>query len=181
MQIALLIGGTLAIFFYALSRSSADNADTESADTAGDFSGSQDLIMGSPDRQALLKAFAIGIANGEGYFRTGTKPNRLNNPGDLKIGGQIANFLPDTYDEPLPGGGWAAIYHQLNITLNGSSNHYDLGMTLRDFSRTWTADQDPSAELDSHVAAVVAGLNQGGFPATENTTLGALARGDFSA
>lgn len=183
MPVALLIGGAIAIFIYALSQTqTGENADVESSDTSGDFPSGQDVIlMQSPDRQRLLKALANGIATGEGYFREGTKPNRLNNPGDIKVGGQIATFAFDTVDEPQPGGGWAAILHQLNLNLNGTSHVYDLNMTLYDMCRVWTADTDPSPELDGYVAAVVEQLNIAGFPATADTAIGAMARGDFSA
>lgn len=189
MPIALIIGGALALFFYALSQSvtAGAEADVTPADIAQDFdpSGRDVIYMSTPDRQALLRALGTGIAQGEGYFKTGTVPNRNNNPGDIKVGGVIATLAPDTPDAPAPGGGWALLYHQLNLNLNGSSAIYDLTMSLREMCSVWTALPDNgrgnSAELDGYVDNVIASLNNSNFPATENTTLGALARGDFSA
>jgi len=180
----LLIGGAVGIFLYALSQST-DNADSETLNTVGDFTGNTDtILMTAPDRRSLLQALGMGIATGEGYFQTGTLPNRQNNPGDVKVGGVLATFQPDTFDNPLPNGGWAALYHQLNLNLNGSSHVYDLGMSLRQMCATWTGLTDNGSgatpELDNYVACVVQSLNSNNFPATEDTTIGALARGDFS-
>lgn len=184
MPAIIAIGVAVGVFLYALSQSTSDNADTETLNTVGDFSGGTDtILMSAPDRQSLLQALGMGIATGEGYFQTGTLPNRQNNPGDIRIGGVIATYQPDTFDAPAPGGGWAALYHQLNLNLNGSSHVYNLNMSLTDMCVTWInfpneASQD---QLDNYVACVIQSLNSNGFPATADTTLGALARGDFSA
>lgn len=192
MSILAIVVGGVAVFLYLASQSS-DNADAESSNTSQDFSsdGSDVILMTTPDRQLLLAALADGIAHGEGYYAgPKMKAYRQNNPGDIKVGNSIATFKPDTADNPQPGGGWAALYHQLSLNLNGSSHVYTLDMTLGQMVAKWIDYHYPDdprgpgestlAQFQGYLPQVLKSLNDNGFPATEDTTLQALAAGDFS-
>jgi hypothetical protein len=176
----ILFGGGLALFLYAMSQQAtaqdSPTPDIQPSDTPD--TGSQMPV--AVNRDALVLALAVGIANGEGYFREGTIPRVRNNPGDIKVGGAIAAFRFDTQDQPVAGGGWSALFRQLNLILNGSSSYYNLNSTVHQMCQTWTADPEGSAQLAGYIQCVVSSLNDSGYPATEDTTLGALARGDFS-
>lgn len=88
-----------------------------------------------------LKAFAQAVAQAEGFYVTGSIPQRANNPGDLKEGGTTINGITvfDSVDA-----GWAALYRQLWLIVTGESNYYNLDMTILDMAQMWTATQ-PSA------------------------------------
>jgi hypothetical protein len=176
----ILFGGGLAVFLYAMSQTASAQDDTGGTDIQPQNVPDGGITLTTPDRDALVLALALGIANGEGYFREGTIPRVRNNPGDIKVGGAIASFRFDTQDQPIAGGGWAALFRQLNLILNGSSSYYSLNDSIHVTCRTWTADPEGSAALAGYILSVVSSLNNSGFPATEDTTLGALARGDFS-
>lgn len=77
-----------------------------------------------------IAAFALAIAKAEGFYSPGTIPATSNNPGDLKIPGS---------DNTTEGGvtifetiedGWSALYHQLQIIVDGKSANYNLDMTI---------------------------------------------------
>jgi len=102
-----------------------------------------------------IKTFAQAIAKQEGFYVTGSIPQRANNPGDLKIpnapvlpGTSITQF--ETADE-----GWNALYKQLWIIVTGQSSYYNLDMTIDEMSRIWTAtQQEPwAANVSMYVGA----------------------------
>lgn len=71
--------------------------------------------------------FATAIAEYEGFFKSGTRPRRNNNPGDLKIydnsqmhDGNGFRIFPSEIE------GWTALIHQILIDVNR-------GLTLRSF------------------------------------------------
>jgi|ERR1700675_768350 len=85
---------------------------------------------------------ACAIANAEGFFKKGTLPNRLNNPGDIKS--HSAHAYPG--QKGLYHGyvifntsaaGWMALLNQLDKVIEGHSAHYDVNMTLRQFSKRY--------------------------------------------
>lgn len=89
-----------------------------------------------------IKNMAQAIARAEGFFIAGSVPARAHNPGDLvmpnwngpTLGAGISVFQDD--DD-----GWNALYHQLNLILTGTSNRYNLDMSIADMAGTWTSTQ----------------------------------------
>lgn len=93
---------------------------------------------------------AQAIARAEGYYITGSVPNRANNPGDLKLGGvTIANGIT-VFDTPEAG--WNALYRQLYLILTGRSSYYNLDMTIAEMGRVWTATIAEQSAWASNVA-----------------------------
>jgi hypothetical protein len=89
-----------------------------------------------------IKTLGSAIARAEGFYVTGSIPQRAHNPGDLKVpnwtgptlGSGISVFDSDD-------AGWNALYRQLYLILTGQSSHYNLDMTITDMAATWTATQ----------------------------------------
>lgn len=85
-----------------------------------------------------IQTFANGIARAEGFYVSGSVPQRANNPGDLKVPGLPT--LPGTSITQFDsvGAGWAALYRQLWLIVTGESSYYNLDMTISDMAATWT-------------------------------------------
>lgn len=93
---------------------------------------------------------AQAIARAEGYYITGSVPNRANNPGDLKLGGTtIANGIT-VFDSP--DSGWNALYRQLYLILTGRSSYYNLDMSITEMGRIWTATVAEQSAWSNNVA-----------------------------
>ena len=86
---------------------------------------------------------AAAIARAEGYYTRGTLPNRCKNPGDLKaphgqrFPGQVGTSKSGYAIFRRDADGFAALEHQIDKVVLGSSSHYSVNMTLRDFSRRY--------------------------------------------
>lgn len=99
------------------------------------------------EKQSVVKRLANAIAVFEGFFQTGTLPNRLNNPGALIYIGQskavkdksgFAHFL--TKED-----GWNALYYQLQLIFDGKSKYYRPDMTIQEFINVY-ASSSPENE-----------------------------------
>jgi len=88
-----------------------------------------------------IQQMAIAIAKQEGFYVTGSIPQRANNPGDLKI--PNTSTLPGTSITAFQSvsAGWDALYHQLMLIVTGQSSYYNLDMTIEQMSRVWTVTQ----------------------------------------
>lgn len=88
-----------------------------------------------------IKRFATAIARQEGFYVTGSVPQLANNPGDLKVPGLAT--LPGTSITKFQtaAAGFDALYRQLYLILTNRSTYYDMGMTIEDMSRIWTATE----------------------------------------
>lgn len=88
-----------------------------------------------------IRRFAQAIARQEGFYVTGAVPQLANNPGDLKVPGMPT--LPGTSITKFSSvaAGWDALYRQLYLILTGRSTYYDLGMSIDEMSRIWTATE----------------------------------------
>lgn len=90
-----------------------------------------------------IKTFAGAIGVAEGFGIAHAIPTQAHNPGDLVLGDkgfgtlgaeQITIFQDDDT-------GRNALYHQLNLIVNGLSHVYTLDMSIRDMANKWTATQ----------------------------------------
>lgn len=98
------------------------------------------------------------IAFAEGFYVTGSRPQRNNNPGDLK-------HAPDTYHTDIHDGdgliifhteqdGWDALRHQCKIMMADESVVYHRYMTIGEVASKWAPETDEA----QHWAANVAGF-----------------------
>jgi hypothetical protein len=80
----------------------------------------------------IVKRFAEAIASAEGYFISGSVPNRRNNPGDLSDASGVIQY-------PTPEAGWQALYHQVNLMFFGdpSQTRYNSSMTITQVAQTY--------------------------------------------
>lgn len=150
---------------------SSDESDTASAAAGGTTL--DNASTGAPDTP--VQQLAGGIAFAEGFWDInendliGTIPNNNNNPGDIVSGGAYATF--DT-----PEDGFAALYAQIELIVNGQSGVYNLGMSIAQMGQRWTPSPPNTASAPVNWAAnVVAFLNDNyGLGVTVNTPLSAV-------
>jgi hypothetical protein len=88
-----------------------------------------------------IQRFGQAIARQEGFYVTGSVPQRANNPGDLKIPNMPT--LPGTSITLFPSAdaGWSALYRQLMLILSGQSSYYHPDMTIAEMGRVWTTTE----------------------------------------
>jgi hypothetical protein len=108
-----------------------------------------------------VKAFAQGIADGEGFGVPDALPTDAHNPGDLELGdlgkGYTAVHHGQTYSGTInkktifgsDSEGWNALYKQVDIMLSGRSEFYSTDNSLADVARIWTGGDNPSAWLNA--------------------------------
>lgn len=90
-------------------------------------------------------ALANAIAKAEGFYSTGSIPQRANNPGDLEVGdiglGMIGN---KTIFETVEAG-WGALQRQCALMLAGQSHVYEPSMTFLTVAHKYTGGDNPIA------------------------------------
>jgi hypothetical protein len=102
-----------------------------------------------------VQSFAQGIAVAEGFFVSGSRPQRDNNPGDLTVD-TIGKGV--SMDGPFvvygsPEDGWDALKQQVRLMLTDASAFYNSNMTIREVAERYTTtDQMAWA---TNVAAVL--------------------------
>jgi hypothetical protein len=88
--------------------------------------------------ETLIQAFASAIAHAEGFYVTGSIPQRANNPGDLTDDGDVGHGFIES-SGPMGAkitvygsveDGWAALNKKVARMLNGASHVYPLSMTI---------------------------------------------------
>lgn len=107
-----------------------------------------------------ITKFAGAIAFAEGYWdrnnnvHTNSRPARDNNPGDFEGSGDAGSDGVYAKYSTIDAG-WKRLYHQLQIIVDGTSDNYNLDMTISDMAYTYTAtQQDAWAEnVASYVGA----------------------------
>jgi hypothetical protein len=101
------------------------------------------MLLGTASAQWSPKVVHFGqaIARTEGFYRIGTLPNRLHNPGDIRTtriayDGQTgvyhgyAVFRNDR-------AGFQALYQLLQRVIDGNSEHYNQAMTMLQFAKRY--------------------------------------------
>lgn len=87
-----------------------------------------------------VRLMSEGIAIAEGYYVTGSRPNRNNNPGDLTVDitgtgiGKDGPFI--VYGSPDDG--WKALYRQVEMMFTNASRIYNSNMTIRQIAEKYT-------------------------------------------
>lgn len=102
------------------------------------------LLPGISWAQNKVETFAHAIAKTEGFYVRGSIPNRLHNPGDLKIIAK-GNVYPGQVGVGKGGhvrfrndaAGYAALYHQIDKMLEGKSRFYRQEMNLWQVGRLY--------------------------------------------
>ena len=86
-----------------------------------------------------IETWKTAIASAEGFYTQGSIPAQAHNPGDLKIGDQGYGTFPGGITKfPNDEMGWLALERQIRAMHNGTSNHYDASMSLRDVANKYT-------------------------------------------
>lgn len=115
--------------------------------------------LGMTNYSDAIKNFATAIARAEGYFVTGSVPDRANNPGDLKS--PTFTFAGEREGQVLGEGiavfesadaGWNALYRQLFLIVTGQSSVYNLDMTIAQMAERWTGSATEAAAWANNVA-----------------------------
>ena len=97
--------------------------------------------------QEKINTFAHAVARTEGYFVKGSIPNRYNNAGDLKsLGkgraypGQVGIGKAGHVIFKNKAAGYAALRHQIEKMLDGTSKHYTQDMTLQQVAKSYAGN-----------------------------------------
>lgn len=89
--------------------------------------------------QGILNT-AQAIARAEGFYVSGSIPQRAHNPGDLKVPG-LPTLAGGITQFPDDAAGWSALYKQLYRILTGQSAYYTPDDTIAQMADNWTATQ----------------------------------------
>lgn len=108
--------------------------------TVGEWYDTDDYSTGSTSYPEGLKNFARAIASAEGYGIPGAIPTVANNPGDLKLGGETTSGGISIFASAEEG--WSKLYRQLALIVSGSSNYYNLDMSIAEMGRTYAGGDD---------------------------------------
>lgn len=93
----------------------------------------------------FINAFSDAIAYAEGFYVTGSRAQRNNNPGNITadITGTGIGYDGPFVKYANPEDGWEALYAQIEKMIDGTSIFYDSTMSIKEISRVYTAtDQD---------------------------------------
>jgi hypothetical protein len=84
-------------------------------------------------------AYAICVA--EGFFVSGSIPNRANNPGDLELGDIGNGTINGVTVYGSTSDGWNALYNEVYLILSGNSSIYSPSMSISQIAASYTATQ----------------------------------------
>lgn len=94
------------------------------------FSSSNEAAGGESGSGQPGSSFADAIAHAEGFYTTGSIPQRNNNPGDFRSwGGYPA--VNGYVQFPTVADGWNALEEELNLIRSGTSHVYKPSMSFR--------------------------------------------------
>lgn len=108
--------------------------------TVGEWYDTDPYSTGSTSYPEGLKNFARAIASAEGYGIPGAVPTVANNPGDLKLGGDTMNGGISIFASVEEG--WSKLYRQLALIVSGSSNYYNLDMSIAEMGRIYAGGDE---------------------------------------
>lgn len=140
---AIIVGAALAALYLLRGRQLVPTVTTSEGFDLSPYGGPISYPAG-------IHQLAQAIARAEGFYQSGSVPQRAHNPGDLKMPGSVntINGITVFADDAA---GWDALYRQLYRILQGQSAYYNLDMSIADMGRTWTATQQ--AEWSGNVAS----------------------------
>ena len=93
-----------------------------------------------------IQDFAQAVARAEGFYQKGSIPSRYRNPGDLKVRrgekypGQVGIGKKSHVIFRTDAAGWAALRHQIEKVLDGSSRVYTVHMTILQVAKKYAGD-----------------------------------------
>jgi hypothetical protein len=111
-----------------------------------------------------VEALALAIAQAEGYFQKGTIPNRLRNPGDLRVvrgyrfPGQVGTDRRGYAIFRNDRAGFAALTHQIDKIVAGDSAHYTVNMTVKELGRKYA-----ESGVWARTVSRILGVEQGAY------------------
>lgn len=117
-----------------------------------------------------LSQFAAAIANAEGFNSPGSRPQRNNNPGDLRNWPGVPADSAGYSIFPNPQAGWNALEQDLATIAAGQSQYISPEMTIAQMGAVW-AGGDPNwasnvaAYLGVSSAAMIGQFLPGNAPA----------------
>jgi hypothetical protein len=120
------------------------------------------VFPSNKDYSAIINVLAQAIATAEGFYVSGSKAQRQNNPGNITDASGIASY-------PTADAGWAALYRQIGLMFSGSAI-YNTSMTLAEIAYYYAdGAHDPQGATNwaNNVASYLG--------VTPDTTLSALA------
>jgi hypothetical protein len=97
-------------------------------------------LMKSTTTDATVQKIAQAIAFAEGFYVTGSRPARNNNPGDMTqdlIGKSTGNDGPFVVYATVEDG-WANLYAQIELWLYGGSSHASSQSTITQIAGFYT-------------------------------------------
>lgn len=102
--------------------------------------------VGTTDKtQEKTQRFAEAIARAEGFYVSGSIPQRAHNPGDLKLSaassplGYLNGHTIFSSDEE----GWNALFHQIELMRTGTSRIYKPEMTFEQIAQKYAENWQP--------------------------------------
>lgn len=117
----------------------ATNAQGQSYDT-------EEIVNTQGTYSTAIQNFAQAISFAEGFGVAGAIPTLANNPGDMIVpaatgatGKTLGSEGITVFDSVQ--NGWNALYHQLQLIVNGSSHVYSLSDTIDSMAAKWTNTQ----------------------------------------
>lgn len=99
------------------------------------------MVEGSMPSSTVEK-IAVAIARAEGFYVTGSIPQRAKNPGDLERGDIGYGTISGKTVYPDILSGWNALYAQIRGMLDGSSAIYGPDWTIQDVANMYVSGQD---------------------------------------
>ena len=98
--------------------------------------------MGNSD---VTRKIAEAIATAEGFFVSGSLPQRANNPGDLKLGNAGLGDINGKTVFASVEEGWAALERQIDLILSGRSAYYSPDWTILQVAQKYTGGDNAEA------------------------------------
>lgn len=155
----ILFGALIGFLFLVFGAKSAfgsgaeGNADQSSNPGATGEDGNMGIDPNTINLEAKIEDAAHRTAVAEGFFVSGSRPARNNNPGDLEEEGDAgrdgpyAIFSSASIGAPYTGTGWDALRRQWRLMLTGASHVYSLDMTFSEVAAKWDTgtNEDGSA------------------------------------
>lgn len=136
----------------------------------GDTSSESETDM-HDDYGPAVRAIAEAIARAEGFYASGSLPQRAHNPGDLKLGDRGNGTINGKTVFASDDAGWLALYAQVDRMLAGRSAYYSADDSIASIAATWTGNDAPDAWAD----IVVARLRTQGYNVTTASSLSEVA------
>lgn len=101
------------------------------------------VVLSSSGSVSRVNRIAQAIAFAEGFYVSGSRAERNNNPGNLTY---AFGFPTSGYDGMFPifatlEGGWAALHTQIQMMLDGTSALYSPDMTILEVARIYTTTE----------------------------------------